>query len=72
MTTMCCICRRVEEEGAWKSSAECTCRGQLSHGYCPTCFAAVMEETREYFAAKRILVNTTAKAATTARLEICG
>jgi hypothetical protein len=49
MTTICCICRRVEDAGDWKSSKDCTCQGELSHGYCPACFSRVLRETRGYF-----------------------
>jgi hypothetical protein len=48
MTTICCVCNRVEKKGEWNFPEQYIC-GQVSHGYCPACFQDMLETTRSYF-----------------------
>jgi hypothetical protein len=40
---MCCVCQRIEEKRAWRY-VPIKENEQLTHGYCPECFQAVMLE----------------------------
>jgi hypothetical protein len=47
MMRMCCVCHKVEREGAWESVA-CLPENELvTHGYCPECFVEAMAEINE-------------------------
>lgn len=47
MIRICCVCRRREEEGQWRS--EKVGRDQrVSHAYCPGCYEGLMEEIERY------------------------
>lgn len=48
ITTQCCECKRVvNQHGKWVH-VEGELSGQVSHGYCQTCFDAAMDEAEAY------------------------
>jgi len=52
MIRMCCVCRKVEQEGRWRQGAELFRKEFVTHGYCPECFAAAMTEIQGFIEAK--------------------
>jgi len=54
MTRVCCVCNRIEEDGAW-ILPQGPVDGRVSHGFCPACYrrmlAAVEAEARALAAA---------------------
>ena len=42
MVRMCCVCRRVERQGQWRSLALPVPDAVVTHGYCPECFVEAM------------------------------
>jgi len=52
MTKMCCVCRKVEEEGQWSAGRCLGENEQVTHGYCPECYAVVMTEIEEFIGVK--------------------
>ena len=52
MIKMCCVCRKVEEAGQW-STGHCLGENeQVTHGYCPECYAVVMTEIEQFIGVK--------------------
>lgn len=44
MMRVCCVCHKVERDGAW-DSVTCFPENELvTHGYCPECFDEAMAE----------------------------
>lgn len=42
MLRMCCVCRRIERQGQWRSLALPVADAVITHGYCPECFVEAM------------------------------
>lgn len=54
MIRKCCVCGRIEEKGGgwtWNFLSEEEC-GQVSHVYCPGCFAGMMRKVDRFFLGK--------------------
>jgi len=45
MTKQCCVCKKVERDGAWKRQRDLIL-SNVSHTYCPVCLAATMQSMR--------------------------
>ncbi len=43
MVTICCTCNRIKIGKTWKKKLPDN-RNKMTHGYCPKCFAKVMEK----------------------------
>ncbi len=47
MITQCCVCKKVrQDDGSW-TSQETEGRMDISHGYCPKCYAQVLKDIEE-------------------------
>jgi len=44
MTKICCVCRKVEQNGDWHAEYVLSTADLLTHGYCPTCYDDAMED----------------------------
>ena len=47
MTLICCICNKKENDNLWTEEFILEENELVSHGYCPHCFAEVMDEIQE-------------------------
>jgi hypothetical protein len=47
MMRMCCVCHRIERNGAWEPVSSLSENEQVTHGYCPACYAEAMAEVAE-------------------------
>lgn len=49
MTTQCCVCGKIRQEGQWAVPApDSLDKGDITHGYCPECAAQAMAEVQRY------------------------
>ena len=46
MLTQCCVCKRIEDDGAWLPADEVLY--DASHTYCPECAVSAREEIRAF------------------------
>jgi len=42
MLRMCCVCRRIERQGQWRTFSPPVADAVITHGYCPECFIEAM------------------------------
>lgn len=52
MIRMCCMCRKIEQEGLWEKQQAPHTR-KVSHVYCPLCYEDLMDEI-DRFALQRM------------------
>jgi hypothetical protein len=58
MIHQCCQCRKIEVDGHWVYPRFSQLDGQdVSHGYCPTCFAAVKRQIQANLHAASVLTR---------------
>jgi hypothetical protein len=49
---MCCVCHKVEADGQWSAGRCLGEKEQVTHGYCPECYAVVMTEIERFIGVK--------------------
>ena len=54
MTRMCCVCSKVEQGGSWRPLHQLSADRQVTHGYCPECYAVTMAEIEEFISEKAV------------------
>jgi hypothetical protein len=54
MTRMCCVCHKVEQGGEWRSLSMVSEDKQVTHGYCPICFAETMVQIEDYIVSRAV------------------
>jgi hypothetical protein len=56
MIRMCCVCQRVEQGQEWRSADTLSSDTEVTHGYCPQCFAGAMAELEQVAGRRRLPV----------------
>ncbi len=44
MTRICCVCNKIKYQEQWVAAEVFAEQEQLSHGYCPVCYAEVLAD----------------------------
>ncbi len=71
MVKICCACQRTEIGGTWMEGIVLSADERLTHGYCPECFAEVMENLQA-FIARHQLGEGAGCLSSTGNLTTCG
>ena len=48
MTSICCVCNKIKQQGMWVAGEVSAEQEQLSHGYCPACYAKMLVDIHSF------------------------